>query len=141
MHELLSLHIIPFLPQFTVEVPLRSFDDSAVVDDIVFTMDGHTVKPLFFPGGDIGSLAVCGTINDISVMGAQPLALAQSIIIEEGLEIDVLERAMKSVGQYSELAGVPVVTGDTKVMESAPGQDDHHHFRGGQAEPLPGPRP
>lgn len=118
MHELLSLHVMPFLPQFTVEVPLRSFDDSAVVDDIVFTMDGHTVKPLFFPGGDIGSLAVCGTINDISVMGAQPLALGQSIIIEEGLEVDVLERAMKSVGQYSELAGVPVVTGDTKVMES-----------------------
>ncbi|HOK28006.1 MAG TPA: hydrogenase expression/formation protein HypE [Methanomassiliicoccaceae archaeon] len=118
MHELLSHHIIPFLPQFTVDVPLRSFDDSAVVDDIVFTTDGHTVKPLFFPGGDIGSLAVCGTINDISVMGAQPLALAQSIILEEGLEIGVLERAMKSVGQYSELAGVPVVTGDTKVMES-----------------------
>ena len=90
MHELLSHHIIPFLPQFTVDVPLRSFDDSAVVDDIVFTTDGHTVKPLFFPGGDIGSLAVCGTINDISVMGAQPLALAQSIILEEGLEIGVL---------------------------------------------------
>ncbi|NLI73782.1 MAG: hydrogenase expression/formation protein HypE [Euryarchaeota archaeon] len=118
MHELLSLHIIPFLPQFTVEVPLRSFDDSAVVDDVVFTMDGHTIKPLFFPGGDIGSLAVCGTINDISVMGAQPIALGQSVIMEEGLEIDILERAMQSVGHYSELAGVPIVTGDTKVMES-----------------------
>lgn len=118
MHELLSLHIIPFLPQFPVEVPLRSFDDSAVVDDVVFTTDGHTVKPLFFPGGDIGSLSVCGTVNDISVMGAKPLAMSLAVILEEGLEIDQLERAMKSVGQYSELAQVPVVTGDTKVVES-----------------------
>lgn len=118
MHELLSLHIVPFLTQFSVEVPLRSFDDSAVVDNIVFTTDGHTVKPLFFPGGDIGSLAVSGTVNDISVMGATPLALAQSIILEEGLDLDVLERVMTSVGQYSELAEVPVVTGDTKVVEA-----------------------
>ena len=117
MHELLSLHIIPFLPQFPVEVPLRSFDDSAVVDDVVFTTDGHTVKPLFFPGGDIGSLSVCGTVNDISVMGATPLAMALSMILEEGLDIDVLEKVVKSIGQYSELAGVPVVTGDTKVLE------------------------
>ncbi len=118
MHELLSHHIIPFLPQFPVEVPLRSFDDSAVVGDVVFTTDGHTVKPLFYPGGDIGSLSVCGTVNDIAVMGATPLAMALSLILEEGLEIDVLERVMKSIGQYSELANVPVVTGDTKVVES-----------------------
>lgn len=118
MHELLSLHIIPFLPHFPAAVPLRSFDDSAVVDDVVFTTDGHTVKPLFFPGGDIGSLSVCGTVNDIAVMGATPLAMALSMVLEEGLEIDVLERVVKSVGQYSELANVPVVTGDTKVVES-----------------------
>ncbi len=118
MHELLSLHIIPFLPQIQVEVPLRSFDDSAIVDDVVFTTDGHTVKPLFFPGGDIGSLSVCGTVNDISVMGATPLAMALSMVLEEGLDIDVLEKVVKSVGQYSELANVPVVTGDTKVVES-----------------------
>ena len=118
MHELLSLHIIPFLPQFPTEVPLRSFDDSAVVDDVVFTTDGHTVKPLFFPGGDIGSLAVSGTVNDIAVMGATPLAMALSMILEEGLEVETLEKVMKSIGQYSELANVPVVTGDTKVIES-----------------------
>jgi hydrogenase expression/formation protein HypE len=118
MHELLSLHIIPFLPQFPATVPLRSFDDSAVVDGVVFTTDGHTVKPLFFPGGDIGSLSVCGTVNDISVMGATPLAMALSMVLEEGLEIGVLEKVMGSIGQYSELAGVPVVTGDTKVVES-----------------------
>jgi hydrogenase expression/formation protein HypE len=118
MHELLSLHIIPFLPQFPTEVPLRSFDDSAVVDDVVFTTDGHTVKPLFFPGGDIGSLAVSGTVNDIAVMGATPLAMALSMILEEGLTVDDLEKVMKSIGQYSELASTPVVTGDTKVVES-----------------------
>ncbi len=118
MHELLSLHIIPFLPQFPVEVPLRSFDDSAVVDDVVFTTDAHTVKPLFFPGGDIGSLSVSGTVNDIAVMGATPLALSLAVVLEEGLEIDSLERVMKSVGKCSEAARVPVVTGDTKVVES-----------------------
>jgi hydrogenase expression/formation protein HypE len=118
MQELLSLHVIPFLPQFPIEVPLRSFDDSAVIDDIVFTTDAHTVKPLFFPGGDIGSLSVCGTVNDVSVMGATPLALSSAMVLEEGLEIDTLEKVVKSIGQYSELAGVPVVTGDTKVMET-----------------------
>lgn len=118
MHELLSLHIIPFLPQFPVEVPLRSFDDSAVVDDVVFTTDAHTVKPLFFPGGDIGSLSVSGTVNDIAVMGATPLALSLAVVLAGGLEIDDLERVMKSVGKCSEQANVPVVTGDTKVVES-----------------------
>ena len=118
MHELLSLHIIPFLPQMPIEVPLRSFDDSAVVDDVVFTTDAHTVKPLFFPGGDIGSLSVSGTVNDIAVMGATPLAMALAMVLEEGLEIDALERVMKSIGKCCEVAKVPVVTGDTKVVES-----------------------
>jgi hydrogenase expression/formation protein HypE len=118
MQELIHTHIIPFLPQVKSEVPLQSFDDSAVVDGIVFTTDGHTVKPLFFPGGDIGSLSVCGTVNDISVMGGQPLAISCSMILEEGLEIEVLEKVAKSIGDTSRLCGVPVATGDTKVMES-----------------------
>ncbi|MFW5914325.1 MAG: hydrogenase expression/formation protein HypE [Thermoplasmatota archaeon] len=118
MQELISRHIAPFLPEIEAEVPLRSFDDSAIIDGTVFTTDGHTVKPLFFPGGDIGSLAVCGTINDIAVMGACPLAMSCALILEEGLEIPTLERVMGSIGNYSELAGTPVVTGDTKVMES-----------------------
>jgi hydrogenase expression/formation protein HypE len=118
MQELIHTHIIPFLPEVKGEVPLHSFDDSAVVDGIVFTTDGHTVKPLFFPGGDIGSLSVCGTVNDISVMGGQPLAISCSMILEEGLEIEVLEKVSKSIGDTSRLCGVPVATGDTKVMES-----------------------
>ncbi len=118
MQELLAKHILPFLPKLPSEVPLQAFDDSAVVDGIVFTIDGHTVKPLFFPGGDIGTLSVYGTVNDISVMGAKPLALATSVILEEGLEFDVLERVAKSIGEASTIAGVPIVTGDTKVIEA-----------------------
>ncbi|MFA6804866.1 MAG: AIR synthase related protein [Candidatus Methanomethylophilaceae archaeon] len=70
MQEFLTKHIISHFPKMKAEVPLDSMDDSAIIDDIVFTIDGHTVKPLFFPGGDIGKIAVSGTVNDISVMGA-----------------------------------------------------------------------
>jgi hydrogenase expression/formation protein HypE len=96
---------------------LHSFDDSAVVEGIVFTTDAHTVKPLFFPGGDIGSLAVCGTVNDIAVMGSRPIAMASALVLEEGLEIEVLENVMRSMGEYSKRTKVPIVTGDTKVVE------------------------
>ncbi|HSV42140.1 MAG TPA: hydrogenase expression/formation protein HypE, partial [Methanomassiliicoccales archaeon] len=118
MQELIAKHIVPFLPKIKTDVSLDSFDDSAVVDGIVFTTDAHTVKPLFFPGGDIGALSVCGTINDIAVMGGEPLGLSSAMVIEEGLEIEVLEKVVTSMGNYSKLAGVPIVTGDTKVMEA-----------------------
>ena len=101
----------------SIEIPLSALDDSAVVGDIVFTTDSHTVRPIFFPGGDIGSLSVAGTVNDVSVMGARPLALSLAMVIEEGLESSQLERILKSVGDSSRAAGVPVVTGDTKVVE------------------------
>lgn len=103
--------------QENIEVPLDALDDSAVIDDIVFTTDAHTVKPIFFPGGDIGSLSVAGTVNDVSVMGARPLALSLAMVIEEGLDRDDLSRILRSVGETSRAAGVPVVTGDTKVVE------------------------
>jgi hydrogenase expression/formation protein HypE len=118
MQELITRHIAPQLPRFPTEVPLDSFDDAAVCDDVVFTTDGHTVKPLFFPGGDIGRLSVCGTVNDIAVMGGSPLALSSAVILEEGLELEVLEKVMRSAGEASKEANVPIVTGDTKVMES-----------------------
>ena len=118
MQEFLSKHIISHFPKSRSNVPLDSLDDSAVVDGIVFTTDGHTVKPLFFPGGDIGSLSVAGTVNDISVMGARPLALSCAVILEEGLDIDVVDNVMESIGRTSKACGVPVVTGDTKVVES-----------------------
>jgi len=100
-----------------VEIPLSFLDDSAVVDDIVFTTDSHTVQPLIFPGGDLGSLAVAGTINDISVMGAKPIALSTGFIIEEGLSIDIFEKIVRSIGETAQNANVPIVTGDTKVVE------------------------
>ncbi len=118
MQEFLSQHVISHLKGGRSEVPLEALDDSAVVDGIVFTTDGHTVKPLIFPGGDIGSLSVAGTVNDISVMGAEPIALSCAIIIEEGLDVETVDHVMASLAATSRACGVPVVTGDTKVMES-----------------------
>jgi len=118
MQEFLSKHIVPHFPKVRADVPLSSLDDSAVVDGIVFTTDGHTVKPLFFPGGDIGSLSVAGTVNDIAVIGGRPLALSCALILEEGLDIDIVDEVMESVGRTSAVCNVPVVTGDTKVVES-----------------------
>ncbi|MCW3129170.1 MAG: hydrogenase expression/formation protein HypE [Methanophagales archaeon] len=100
-----------------VEVPLEALDDSAVVDNIVFTTDSHTVKPLFFPGGNIGTLAIAGTVNDIAVMGAEPLCLSAAFIIEEGFAFSDFELILDSMRTTCEEAAVPIVTGDTKVVE------------------------
>ncbi|MDI6885279.1 MAG: hydrogenase expression/formation protein HypE [archaeon] len=127
MHELLKLVLTYFnfngmmrgnnRVQIDVEVPLNALDDSAVVDSIVFTTDSHTVKPLFFPGGDIGSLAIAGTVNDIAVMGAEPLCLSAAFVIEEGFPFSDFERILESMKETCEEAGVSIVTGDTKVVE------------------------
>ena len=116
MQDFISKHVTAHFPKMDFPVPLSALDDSAVIDDIVFTSDGHTVKPLFFPGGDIGSLSVAGTVNDISVMGAKPIGIASSVVLEEGLDADIVDRVMKSMGDTAAYAGVPIVTGDTKVM-------------------------
>ena len=100
-----------------VEIPLSMLDDSSVIDDIVFSTDSHTVQPLFFPGGDIGSLSVAGTINDISVMGAKPIALSSGFIIEEGFSFDLIDKIVKSMATSAKQAKVPIITGDTKVVE------------------------
>jgi hydrogenase expression/formation protein HypE len=99
------------------EVSLSMLDDSAVIDDIVFSTDSHTVQPIVFPGGDLGSLAVAGTVNDISVMGANTFAISAGFIIEEGLSIKNFERIVKSMSETANNANVPIVTGDTKVVE------------------------
>ncbi|HVX79019.1 MAG TPA: hydrogenase expression/formation protein HypE [Bradyrhizobium sp.] len=100
---------------------LRRGNDQAAFDvsagRMVMTTDGYVVSPLFFPGGDIGSLAVHGTINDIAVGGAQPLYLSASFIIEEGFPLADLKRIADSMGAAARAAGVSVVTGDTKVVE------------------------
>jgi hydrogenase expression/formation protein HypE len=89
----------------------------AAGDRLAFTTDSHVVDPLFFPGGDIGTLAVAGTVNDLAVGGATPLYLSCGFIIEEGLDIDVLRRVAASMRRTADAAGVAIVTGDTKVVE------------------------
>jgi len=106
-----------FGKETNAEIPLHMLDDSAVVDDIVFSTDSHTVQPIIFPGGDLGSLAIAGTVNDVAVMGAKPMALSAGFIIEEGLPTEKLETIIKSMSKTAENADVPIVTGDTKVVE------------------------
>ena len=102
-------------------IGLEALDDGATIPfgdkHLVFTIDGHTVKPLFFPGGDVGRLAVSGTVNDLAVMGAEPLALANSMIIQEGFDGEDFERILKSMNETAQEVPVPIVTGDTKVVE------------------------
>lgn len=101
---------------------LEPLGDQAVIplpggQRIAFTTDSYVVSPIFFPGGDIGSLAVHGTINDLAVGGARPLALSLSLILEEGLPLEELQRVLDSASRAAAAAEVPVVTGDTKVVE------------------------
>jgi hydrogenase expression/formation protein HypE len=122
MQDMIGRLIVPILSNRKwkrrgIQVPLDALDDSAVVDGIVFTTDSHTVKPIFFPGGDIGSLSVAGTVNDLSVVGAEPLGLSCGFVLEEGLLFEELGRIVRSMAATCRKAGVPVVTGDTKVVE------------------------
>ena len=85
--------------------------------NIAVSTDAHVVKPLFFPGGDIGKLAICGTVNDVSMLGARPLYLTDSFILEEGLAVSTIERIVQSMQEAASEAGVQVIAGDTKVVE------------------------
>ena len=103
---------------------LRALGDGAIVDGggkLVFSTDSFVVSPLFFPGGDIGKLSVCGTVNDLSMCGAEPKFLSCSFIIEEGFPLAQLERIVESMAAQCEKAGVQIVTGDTKVVEKGRG--------------------
>jgi hydrogenase expression/formation protein HypE len=100
---------------------LCKLDDSGVISvdgkSLAMTTDGFVVKPIFFPGGDIGKLSVCGTLNDLAVMGAKPLAISLALIVAEGFPKDDFEKILSSIKET--LGSVPVVTGDTKVVESS----------------------
>jgi hydrogenase expression/formation protein HypE len=115
-----------FLPAFANPVLCR-LDDQAIIHvkgtRLAFTTDSFVVKPLFFPGGDIGSLAVHGTVNDLAMGGAKPLFLSVAFIIEEGLSIAVLRRVVESLHAAAQKAGVEIVTGDTKVVEKGCGDE------------------
>jgi len=105
--------------------PLEAQHDGAVLNlgggRLAFTTDSHVVHPLFFPGGDIGSLAINGTVNDLLMCGAKPLWISTAFILEEGLPISTLERVAASIRDAAAAAGVAVVTGDTKVVERGKG--------------------
>jgi len=113
-----------FAKYFSNEI-LNKMEDGAVLPKLqgnpVFTSDSFVVEPLFFPGGDIGRLAVCGTVNDLAVMGAKPLYLTASFILETGLDTDVLEKIVASMAATAREAGVQIVAGDTKVIEGRGG--------------------
>ncbi len=117
MDSLIRDKILKSISPMPAEVPLSSMDDSAVINGIAFSTDSYTVRPIFFPGGDIGRLAVSGTINDVSMIGAKPVALSSGIVLEEGFEMAELERIVKSMGDTASAAGVGIVTGDLKVVE------------------------
>ena len=117
MASLIKNFILKHFGNGESEVPLHALDDSAVIDGIVFTTDSHTVQPVFFPGGDIGKLAVAGTVNDIAALGAMPIAMASAMVIEEGFPAEKFEEIIKSMASVAREAGVEIVTGDTKVVE------------------------
>ncbi len=118
MDELIRSFILPKLKNDV----LAELGDSAKLNlassSICFTTDSYVVKPLFFNGGDIGKLAVCGTINDLAVAGSKPAALALSLIIEEGFEMELLEKILDSVSEQARQNNVDVVTGDIKTVEA-----------------------
>lgn len=109
-----------FLPAWDNPI-LAAGDDAGVIPTdgyarLAVSTDAHVVSPLFFPGGDIGKLAICGTVNDVAMMGAKPLYLTVSFILEEGLVLDTLERVIASMKVSAEEAGIKIVAGDTKVV-------------------------
>lgn len=113
-----------FLPNFNNEF-LNSQHDGAIIkigdNKFAFTTDSYVINPLFFPGGNIGELAVYGTVNDLSMCGAKPLYISCGMIIEEGLSVEILEQIIKSMKKAAEKCGVQIVTGDTKVVDKGKG--------------------
>ncbi len=109
-----------FLPELGKAAP-RALDDSAVVvidgERFALTTDSHVVSPLFFPGGDIGRLAICGTVNDLAMIGAKPIALTCGFVIEEGLSFEILQRVVASMKEAADEAGIYIAAGDTKVVQ------------------------
>lgn len=94
---------------------------SNIQGNLVMTQDSYVVKPLFFPGGDIGKLSICGTVNDLATSAAVPLAISAGLIIEEGFELKTLRKILISMKQTADSAGIPLITGDTKVVERGHG--------------------
>jgi hydrogenase expression/formation protein HypE len=121
MQRLLQETIIPSFSLRKIGViGLDEMDDGATLSvgstNLIVCADAHTIHPLFFPGGNLGTLAACGTINDLAVMGARPIAMANTIIIEEGMEIKALQTILHSLNSVIEPLNIAMIAGDTKVM-------------------------
>ena len=123
-------------------VYLDSGLDSAILpagkERIAFTTDSYVVRPLFFPGGDIGRIAVCGTVNDLSVVGAKPRYISCGLILEEGFPFESLGRIFASMAFAAKEAGVEIVTGDTKVVEKGHGDGIYINTAGIRERRRPG---
>jgi len=121
MHNLIEKM---FSSAFSNDILMQGHDSAQInlaTNKIAFTTDSYVVKPLFFPGGDIGSLAVNGTVNDIAMSGAVPQYISLGLIIEEGFEMEMLWRVVQSIASAAEAAGVKIATGDTKVVDNGKG--------------------
>jgi hydrogenase expression/formation protein HypE len=116
--ELIRSIILPAFDNQTLSALTDSAELQIGKNSICFTTDNYVVKPLFFNGGDIGKLAVCGTINDLAVSGAKPMAISMALIIEEGLEIKTLQKIIASAAQTAKQQNISIVCGDTKVVEA-----------------------
>ena len=121
MQQLIAEELLPALSGQSAE----ALEDAAIVElaggRLAFTTDSYVVQPLLFPGGDIGSLAVHGTVNDLAMRGAVPRFLSVGLIIEEGLPVDTLRRVVASMGCAADKCGVTIACGDTKVVEHGKG--------------------
>lgn len=134
-----------FLPHLA-NPALAALGDAALIqvagNELAISTDSFVVSPLEFPGGNIGSLAVHGSLNDLAMMGAEPICLTAGFILEEGLPLEVLDRIVAAMGAASRAAGVPVVTGDTKVVERGKADGMFINTTGlGRRRPGAGPRP
>jgi hypothetical protein len=116
--ELIRHHILPNFKNNTLTELADSAKLNLASKSVYFTTDSYVVKPLFFNGGDIGKLAVCGTVNDLAVAGSKPIALSLSLIIEEGFEFESLDKILASISEAARQNNVNIVTGDSKTVET-----------------------
>ncbi len=123
MHQLIGRMFIPAFRNALLEPQHDSSVFEAGGQRLAFTTDSYVVRPLFFPGGDLGSLAVHGTVNDLAMSGARPLYLSAAFIIEEGLSMETLWKIVSSMQQAAQEAGVQIITGDTKVVDKGKGDN------------------
>jgi hydrogenase expression/formation protein HypE len=122
MGEFLKKYVIPKFNAKVGEISLSDMEDSSdISSEMVFTTDTYVVDPPVFPGGSIGSLAVCGTANDLAVMGAKPAYMSLSLVIQEGFPLDTFEQVLDHLKQWTDVVDIKVITGDTKVVNSGIG--------------------